>query len=99
MTNKWPMFPPSFPPWKGPRVFESGGYHSSTSNEIALLEKLGPYLPDEQKAFTDYTELADWAELIGRPDISAYLRSMAWDEHRHALSIKAMMKDLRGGYK
>ena len=91
-------FPPPFPPWADVKnVFEPGGYKSSPPNEAELLRKVEPYLEDEQKAFKDYTELAEDSELIGRPDIAYSLRLMAEDEHRHALSVANMMKDLRGG--
>ena len=78
-----------------PGVFTSGGYRSSPVNEMERARRLEPYVEDEKKAFEDYSHEADLADIIGRPDIASTLRSMAEDEHRHYLNIRAMLADLR----
>jgi len=91
-----PNFPPEFPfMGKGPGIFTPGGYRSSLQNEAEMARRLGPYEEDEKKAFKDYSDEADNADMIGRPDVAVTLRSMSEDEFRHYLNIRSMLKDLR----
>ena len=93
---KFPEFPPPFPPWADVKnVFEPAGFRSTPDEELNLHNQLFPYLEDEQKAFKDYSQLSKDAYNAGRPDIAYSLELMAEDEQRHALSIQAMLKDLK----
>jgi len=93
---KFPEFPPPFPPWVDVKnVFEPAGFRSTPGEELRLHGDLSPYLEDEQKAFRDYSQLSEDAYNAGRPDISYSLKLMAEDEQRHALSIQAMLGDLK----
>ena len=76
-------------------VFQSGGYRSSPPNEMEMARRLQPYVEDERKASEDYWNEAENADFIGRPDMAYTLRKMSEDEHRHHLSILAMLRDLR----
>jgi len=103
MMPNLPDFPIK-PPWEGlpfPRAnggseFQPGGYRSSPQDEMEMTRRLTPYVEDERKANIDYEHESDLAYSIGRPDIAATLQSMAEDEFRHYLNIKAMLEDLGG---